>query len=412
LISLFNRAKLWRFATLLLLQCFCCHWAGAQYFDLKAGRKHVNIPFRIIRNLVIIELKINGKGPFNFVLDTGVGLMLITDPNLIDSINIVNKRTLRIAGLGEGGEYLAYVTPVLDIDMPGLESYDVAAAILKKDPFDLSSYAGIPVHGLLGYEFFNNMAIKIDFADSTITVSRPKDIRLFKKGNIIPITIEDRKPYINANITLPNGTKKTNKLIVDLGAGHPLSLEYIAEKKELPQNCIAANLGVGLTGPIDGFIGRVKEIELGRFKVKEVIASFPNDDDKAPKSISRDGSLGVGTLKRFTLIFDYPDKLLYLKPAANYNEPFEHDMSGLEYYAAGNGYKRVVISRVEPGSAGDLIGLEKDDELLSINFKPISDMTLEQIDEIFKSKNNRGILLEVYHDKKYGLRIITLKRRI
>ena len=65
----------------------------------------------------------------------------------------------------------------------------------------------MPIHGLLGYEFFNNLAVKIDFADSTISVSRPKDIRLFKKGNKIPLTIENRKPYVQAKVTFPNGTQ-------------------------------------------------------------------------------------------------------------------------------------------------------------------------------------------------------------
>jgi hypothetical protein len=412
LTTTFNRAKLWRFLVPFLLLLLCQHYAGAQYFALKPNRKHVSIPFRMVRNLVIIQLKINGKGPYNFVLDTGVGLMLITDPTLIDSVNITNKRTLKIAGLGKGGEYDAYITPALDIDIPGLESYDIIAAILKKDPFDLSNYAGMPVHGLLGYEFFTNMAVNVDFADSTVSVSRPKDTRQFKKWFKLPITIEDRKPYINANVTLNNGVKTTDKLIVDLGAGHPLSLENVAGKQGFPPNFIAANLGVGLTGPIDGFIGRVKEIELGRFKVKEVITSFPNDNDTSPKVISRNGSLGVGTLKRFTVIFDYANNLIYLKPAANYSEPFEHDMSGLEYYAAGDNFKRVIISRVEPGSAGDVVGLEKDDEILSINFKPVSGMSLEQIDDLFKSKDNRSLLLEIYHEKKYEHCIITLKRRV
>jgi C-terminal processing protease CtpA/Prc len=87
-------------------------------------------------------------------------------------------------------------------------------------------------------------------------------------------------------------------------------------------------------------------------------------------------------------------------------------MSGLEYYGAGDGFKRVFISRVEPGSAGDEVGIEKDDEILSINFKQISDMSLEEIDNIFKSQNERNLLLGIFHDKKFDSVIIKLKRRI
>jgi C-terminal processing protease CtpA/Prc len=126
----------------------------------------------------------------------------------------------------------------------------------------------------------------------------------------------------------------------------------------------------------------------------------------------RDGNLGIGLLKRFTVVFDYPGNAIYLKPGDNYKDPFEHDMSGLEYYAAGDGFKHIIISRVEPGSAGDVIGLEKDDEIVAINLKPIANMSLEEIDNIFKSRNERSLLLEVYHDKRYDNVILTLKRRI
>ena len=68
--------------------------------------------------------------------------MIITDPKLVDSIHIPNKRTLKIPGLGEGEDSEAYVTSPLDVEIPGLVSYDVAAAILKKDHFGLSGYAG------------------------------------------------------------------------------------------------------------------------------------------------------------------------------------------------------------------------------------------------------------------------------
>jgi C-terminal processing protease CtpA/Prc len=67
---------------------------------------------------------------------------------------------------------------------------------------------------------------------------------------------------------------------------------------------------------------------------------------------------------------------------------------------------------VEPGSPGYDVGLEKDDEIVFINFKPVAKMSLEEIDEIFRSKEDRSLLLEVYHDKKYDKVILTLKRRI
>jgi hypothetical protein len=109
---------------LVLAFLICPFFANSQSFDLTGTKKRTTLPFRIVRNMVIVELKINGKGPFNFILDTGVGLMLITEPKLVDSINITSKRTIKIYGVN-GENYEAFVTPVLNIEMPNINSFGV-----------------------------------------------------------------------------------------------------------------------------------------------------------------------------------------------------------------------------------------------------------------------------------------------
>lgn len=403
-----------KYAVLTTLLCICsAAELIAQHFEVDSNRRRVTVPFKLVRNMVVIEASINSRGPFNFILDTGVGLMLVTDPTLVDSLNINNKRTVRISGLGEGGDAEAFITSPLNIEINGVKSHNVSAAILKRDHFNLSDFLGMPVHGLIGYEFFSKLAVQVNFSDSTLSVCRPTDLRIFRKGIRVPISIEEKKPYVMAKVTMPDGTVTDKKLIVDLGAGHPVSLENMIRDKGLPDKFIAANLGVGLNGPISGFISRVKQLEIGGFKIKEPLSSFPNANAvNTTLMIKRDGNLGTGILKRFNVIFDYSNGAIYLKRGREFKKPFEHDMSGLEYFAGGKDHKRIVISRVEPGSPGDEIGLERGDEIVTINFKPVSKMTLEEIDDLFRSKHDRNILLEVFHEKKTDHVILTLKRRI
>lgn len=403
-----NGAKL-----LFIIILACPFFAKAQSFELEENKKRVTFPFRIVRNMVIVSLKINSKGPFNFVLDTGVGLMLITEPSLVDSINIQSKRILKMYGLN-GESYEAYITPGLKVEMPHISSNGIAAAILKQDKFGLSNYAGMPIHGLLGYEFFSNLAVRFNFYDSTMTVSKPQFVRLLRKGNKIPISIEDKKPYMETYVKMPDGTTKRRKLLIDLGAGHPLSLENILKEQGLPQNFIAANLGIGLTGPVQGYISRVNEIDLGSYKLKDVVTSFPDLEylKQEMPLIPRDGSIGIGALKRFTMIIDYSGNAMYLKKGGSFNEPFEHDMTGMEYYFDGKDYTHLIVGRVEPGSAADNVGIQKDDEIVGINFRDIEKMSIEQIDAIFRSRDNRNLLVEIYRNKEYRKVILTLKKRI
>jgi hypothetical protein len=400
-------------AILISFICCLCLPANAQYFTLDGGRTKT-IPFELVRNLVVIKVKINDKGPYNFALDTGVGFMLITDSTLVDSINIPNKRTIKITGLGTGESLEAYVTPALKIDIDGLISHNVSAAVFKKDALGLSSYSGMPIHGLLGYEFFNRLAVKISFSDSTIQVAEPKNMRFYKRGVKIPLSIENGKPYFTTKVVFADGTEKQSKLIVDLGAGHFLSMENVENKNVLQKISIPANLGMSLNGLIDGTVSRIKEVNLGKYRMKNIITAFPDYNARLKAlSAKRDGNMGVAMLKKFDVIFNYPDGLMYLRPGPTFSKREEHDMSGLVYYAdVQDNLQHIIIYKVEPGSAGDAAGLLPDDEIVGINLKPVSPLSLQQIDNLFKSADDRTLILGIFRDKKYINVMLTLKRRI
>ena len=401
------------FACLFLI----CISAEAQYFEFTGKRKRETIPFKLVKNLMIIPLKINGTGPYNFVLDTGVGLFLITDPALIDTIQIKNLRTIKVTGFGAGEDLSAFVAPSLEIDIGSAKAKSVPAAILKKDVFELSSFAGMPVHGLIGYEFFNSFTVRISYPLNSIIIYRPDKFYIPKKGAKIPITIEERKPYMVNEIVLSSGKKIPLKIIIDTGAGHPISLEsYEGKPFEVPHVNISANLGIGLTGPIKGYIGRIPSVKIGKYTLDNVISAFPDYNDVGSKVrlVNRNGSVGNSILRRFDVVFDYSRGVMYLKPSAFLKEPFEHDMSGMELSTGGEDFKRVIITRIEPFSPAEESGLDKDDEILSINFKPVSEMSMQEIDNLFRSRSDRSFILDVVHKgKKDRSRVIlTLQRRI
>jgi hypothetical protein len=388
---------------------------NAQPF-FKLDSKRVTLPFTFIRNMIVVKLRINDKGPYNFILDSGVGLMIITDPSLIDSLNIKAKRSISVAGMGQGKDFEAYIVPSLKVDLPGIAGASLSAAILKKDEFGLSNYAGVPIHGLLGYEFFSSFTVRVNFSDTTIVAGLPKDMRVFKRGGKLPLTIEGQRPYITSKVKVNgNNNAVNNKLIVDLGAGHPLSLEnLVGQNHGLPEKFIASDLGISLTGPIRGFLSRIDQIDIGKYRIKNVITSFPEYDTIKNQllTVKRDGNIGIQLLKKFDLIMDYQNGWLYFRPNQFYDEVYEEDMSGIEYYAKEPDYKHIYISNVERGSAAADIGLQKGDEILSINLIPVTKLTIGQIDNIFRSRNDRSILLEIFHDNQYDDMVLVLKRRI
>jgi hypothetical protein len=414
------RAFVIKFLIIVISFALTVNDTSAQKFEFPGKRKKEIVPFKMVKNLMIIKLMVNGKGPFNFVLDTGVGLLLISDSKLIDSVAIKNLRSINITGFGDGEPLSAFVTPSIDVGFGSTTAKGLSAAILKKDIFELSNYVGMPVHGLIGYEFFSSFIVKINFTLSTLTIYRPETNYIPRKGYRVPLMIEDRKPYLISNVELTSGEKIAAKLILDTGAGHPLSLETNRGVPfEVPKVNIAGNLGIGLTGPISGYISRVASITLGKYTMRNVITAFPDYEDVGSKvySVSRNGNMGITVLKRFNVVFDYNESALYIRPGIVLNEPFEHDMSGMELTSAGEKFDRVLVSRVEPGSSADEAGLRKDDEILAINFKPVAEMTPSEIDNLFRSKSDRSFILDVLPHGSKNLRdkervILTLKRRI
>jgi hypothetical protein len=384
-------------------------------YQFKGNRNREQIIFTKARGLIVMSTYINQKGPFNFILDSGVGIMIITDPKLKDSLNLKYLRRIRISGLGEGKEIDAYTTPFLNVQIGSAVANNTSAAILDQDVFNLSGYAGMPIHGLIGYDFFSSFLIRIYYDAGYLTLYNNQKSRLLRKGLKIPIMIEQNKPYVNILADQGEHKKMLLKLIIDTGAGHPLSLEsYENEAFPLNDKFMQANLGVGLAGNINGFIGRVDRIKIGRYEIKNLIASFPLYEDVAAKTLSvpRNGSIGNQLLKRFEIIFDYGNSCIYLKPNSNFKEPFEHDMSGMELISSGDNFTHYFVNRVEPHSPADEFGIQKNDEILSINFKLVSKMTMNEITEILKSRDGRNLYLEVGRGDALIAGVFTLKRRI
>lgn len=384
-------------------------------YEFKGKRKRESITFTKARGLIVLSTYINDKGPYNFILDSGVGLMVITDPTLKDSLNLKYLRTFQITGLGEGNHIEAFTTPYLKVQIGSAIAKSTSAAILAKDIFNLSSYAGMPIHGLIGYEFFQSFLVRIFYDAGYITIYKNQKSRLIRKGYRIPITIEKNKPYLQVYVDQGANKKIPLKMLIDTGAGHPIALESYGDNPfPLPDKFIKANLGVGLGGNISGFIGRIDDFKIGRFDLKNPLASFPYYADMAAKveGVERNGSIGNQLLKRFEVMFDYERKCIYLRPNTNFKAAFEHDMSGMELFCAGENYSRYFVNRVEPHSPADEFGIQKGDEILSINFKLTSKMTMNEITEMLKSKDGRNLYIEILRGDNLIRGVLTLRRRI
>jgi hypothetical protein len=386
----------------------------AQTFTFDGDREKDVMDFQLIKNLIVIPLYINGKGPYNFVLDTGVSPMIISDPTIIDSLSLGQLRVTKLSGLGAGNDVEAYLTDQIYVRIGHSTISNIPTAILKEDLFNLSSYLGTRIYGLIGYYFFNSFVVKIKYPAKRLSFSLP-ETRVKKKGERIPLEMISNKPYIKATIN-PAGLEPFEaKLILDIGASHAISMESYRDKPfPLPAKTITANLGVGFTGLISGHIGRISSLKIGSTQFDNVLSSFPYYEEAAAKTMlkERNGNLGSNVMKHFDITFDYPDFCVYLKPNKYYKRTFEHDMAGMEVYIEEGKPSHYLVGRIEPGSPAEEADFHSQDELLSINFKLIQEYSLDDIDLLLKSGNGRHLIIEIGRGKERLYKLVILRRRV
>lgn len=382
----------------------------------RAGTKHVRLPFEFQRNLIIVEVYLNGKGPFNFMLDSGVGLSLITDPSLIQTLKLRRGASYSVSGVGEEAPLEAFLSDSVRVNMPGVRAPALSFLVLSSDVLNLSGYVGAPVHGILGYDVFRCFVVEVRPDENMLRLTAPDTFKppRGRRWNRIGLDLEGRKAYLNVPVAVSDSLTMPLKLVLDTGAGHALSLETNSDPQlRVPEKRLRAQLGLGLNGAINGYLGRVRSMQLGRYKVQSLLTSFPDASNGALRAeVPRNGNIGFELLKRFDIAIDYTHNALWIRPNALFKDPFEHDMCGMEMLASGADFRRYTILRIQAGSPAAEAGLRANDELLSVNLLPVGSMTLTQLSRLFHSADGRRLLLIVQRDGELVTATVHLKRQI
>jgi len=118
-----------------------------------AAEKPLQVPYRLTAtNHIHVRAKINGKGPFNFILDTGA-------PALFVGTKIAEKAGVNVAKLGlstiarfevEGGVVIENGKGRVD-------------DLFQLDGINGMGLAGVELHGVIGYNVLSRYRIEYDF---------------------------------------------------------------------------------------------------------------------------------------------------------------------------------------------------------------------------------------------------------
>lgn len=387
-------------------------------FHLRGKQKIARIPFQLHSNLILVPVRLNNSDTLHFILDTGVSTTILTDPHVPAARQLKSVRRVQISGAGEGNGLAASVALGATLRMGEMTGYNQTIVVLDHDALALSEYVGVPVHGIFGYDIFSHFIVTIDFMAREIILQKPGSYRYTsRKGEKYPITIEDTKPYFEAVAVVADNRTVPLRLLIDTGAGHALSLDVHARSQlRQPAKVVRAQLGRGLSGVINGNLGRVEKVKIGTVELSNILACFPDSmayGVKFARREDRQGNIGCELLRRFRVTFNYPEKYMVLKPIRRQlREAFEHNMSGMEIIAKGQDFHQFVIERVLDGSPAALAGLEDGDELVSMNNQLCRNMTISDIYKILQRGDGREIVISAKRNGQMFITSFVLRRVI
>jgi CubicO group peptidase (beta-lactamase class C family)/predicted aspartyl protease len=281
-----------------------------------AGKDFVEVPFEVESGWVVIPVSVNGSRQLRFVLDSGAGGAVLTNPAILNSLNlnIPGKMEVRGAGGARSSSEVS-VAENVTFDLAGIQLADGNLAIHALRP---------GVDGVIGLPIFAKLVVEIDWEKQVIRLYQPAKYKYSGSGKVLPLTFDEGgRPYTMASVTAAEKTIPV-KLVVDTGGSHTLSLEVGPNSEiQLPEGLQKTVLGRGANGPITGYTGRVSALELGGQTFKDVPTIFPDSSyGTAAGSNGRQGNLGSGILRRFKVIYDYSRKQMIVDPNKFSNEPF------------------------------------------------------------------------------------------
>lgn len=413
---------------------------GQEGFLFEKNVDKVVIPFKFINNLIFIPIKVNGI-ELNFLLDSGVQETILFSMEDKKEVSFFNVEKITLRGLGSEESIEGLKSGNNTLEVKGLKYTNHLLYIVLDQSFNLSYHIGIPVNGIIGYNFFKSNLVEINYERKRITVYRDKQKirkKIENKFQHVPITIERSKPYITGSLVL-NAVEIPVKLLIDIGNSDALWLFQNDSKMiKIPEKNFEDYLGKGFSGDVEGRRALIKKFTMSKFEFYNPIIAFPDTISIRHVTMVKDrsGSVGSEILKRFTVVFDYPNQKMFLKKNGSFYTPFSYNKSGIELQHHGlqwvqetvrletipivksddlsfkkseNGnnfkYKFVlkpiyIIANVRKNSPAALSGLQKGDIVVNINNEPAYQYTLEKINALLKSEEEKWITFEVERDSQ------------
>lgn len=244
----------------------------------------------------VIEVLVNGRGPYKFMFDTGASGDARLDLTLFKELNLAATDSIMAGdGSGKNNRWLP-VTKLNSIEIGGYTIQNPRALVRSYNTRpDLEK-----IDGVIGLSFFEGVVVELNFATDEFTISKTK-LDANAKGSI-PFSFDRGVPVIR--------TKLNNKVIdiaFDLGNMGGLTFH----ENDIPKEIMIGEPKV---------VGQARTLS-NTFDIKEVQLSVPvqigtimiEKPVVTMNAIIPHANAGVKFARQFNVSFDLSNKVMHLE---------------------------------------------------------------------------------------------------
>ncbi len=195
-----------------LITCLLLH-SMLYAFAGRAVQASVPVSFRVLSSyLIVIPVRINDEGPFDFLLDTGTNSTLIT-PEFARRLNLRPTGHIPLITLS-GTE----VVPRATLNSLALGTKSIKQLEVIFD--DLSGVRSVDskICGVLGQNFLSHFNYLINYRKRSVEFEENGEMERRFAGSRLLVEQDEGKLIVQAKTTSP--VKETLRLVLDSGASH------------------------------------------------------------------------------------------------------------------------------------------------------------------------------------------------
>jgi predicted aspartyl protease len=275
------------------------------------SRSIAKVKFRLAggaQPLVLLPVRVNEEGPFEFIFDTGAGTSLVS-PDL--------AKRLRLAVLGSkegqtaGGKVSVSLAKIHSLAVGSAKLIDVDVGIV--DLSQIEEAVKAKIFGDLGYNFLRHFRVTIDYRQHEIRFEDPKRMNYFggPARTDIPIRLANAaKPLILVDVYAND--RGPWQFAIDTGTSTTAITTQLAKELGLATTPVGAGRSgdaqIAMSGgTLDSF--RIGDVKVDKMAV--VVADFFATLSSAVGA-KLDGIVGYNFLRDYTVMIDYPNEILRL----------------------------------------------------------------------------------------------------